>query len=347
MTPTKKEMLQAFFASDASYDGLFYVAVRTTHIFCKPSCSARKPKRENIEFFARAKDALFAGYRACLRCKPLETSTSPDWVQRLLALTDGNVERVTARHVISLGIEPARARRYFLRHFGMTFAEYARAQRLGGALRELGHGATLDDAAYDSGFASLSGFRDAFKKRFGRPPGRARQDRCIVSRLLETPVGKMVAAASDQGVCLLEFTDRRMLERQLEIIQRRLGAIVPGNNEHLDQLERELREYFAGRRREFTVPLEAPGTPFQEQVWRTLCKIPFAETWSYDQLAQAAGQRKAVRAAGTANGMNRIAIIIPCHRVIRKSGELGGYGGGFWRKKWLLEHEHAALRQLA
>ena len=164
----------------------------------------------------------------------------------------------------------------------------------------------------------------------------------IVTRLIETPLGPMLAGATDQGICLLEFTDRRMLPTQLRVLQHRLGMpVVAGRHRHLDQLQVELDEYFDGSRRQFDVPLVAPGSDFQQRTWAELRRLASGETVSYEELAMRVGVPRAQRAVGTANGANRIALVIPCHRVIRKSGETGNYGGGRWRKEWLLQHEAA------
>jgi AraC family transcriptional regulator of adaptative response/methylated-DNA-[protein]-cysteine methyltransferase len=225
----------------------------------------------------------------------------------------------------------------------MTFQAYCRARRMGDALDRLRRGAELDDIALGSGYESHSGFRDAFMRTFGRAPGSSRDlDRMVVS-WIETPVGPMVAAAQEKGVCLLEFTDRRMLEAQFTTIKRLFSsAIVPGENDHLIQLKTELDSYFAGRLRDFSVPLIFPGTPFQVRVWSELLRIPYGETCSYEALALRIGAAAGQRAVGHANGTNRIAIVIPCHRVVNKDGKLGGYGGGLWRKQHLLDLEKGA-----
>jgi AraC family transcriptional regulator of adaptative response/methylated-DNA-[protein]-cysteine methyltransferase len=337
-----EEMERAFYGQDASYDGVFVTGVRTTGIFCRPSCPARKPLRQNVEFLASVKDALFAGYRPCQRCRPLEADGQPpEWVVRLLAAVDAEPERrLRAPDLRALGVSPERARRYFLRTFGMTFDAYGRARRLGRGLKRLREGEDLASAARDAGYDSESGFREAFGKHFGRPPGQARDSECATAAWLRTPLGPMIAAATRQGVCLLEFTDRRMLETQLEILARRLRLpLVPGDTEALGQLKAELAEYFAGRRRVFEVPLQVKGSPFQERVWQELVEIPYGETRSYEEIARRVGSPGAVRAVGQANGMNRIAIVLPCHRVVNKSGKLGGYGGGLWRKQRLLALE--------
>lgn len=340
--PPRKELIRAFMASDASYDGVFLTAVRTTGIFCRPSCSARKPRTENVEFFGSVKDALFAGYRPCKRCTPLEPiGRPPEWVARVLARVHETPDgRVTASDLRSLDVDPSRARRWFMANYGLTFAAYCRGHRLSAALATIREGATIDDAVFSSGFESHSGFRDAFGRVFGAPPGRAAAVKPILVAWIESPLGPLLAGASERGVCLLEFTDRRMLEAQLDTIRRRFhGALVPGENAHIVQLRTQLAEYFAGKRRVFDTPLDYPGTEFQVRVWRELLSIPYGDTRSYEALAAATGSPRAVRAVGRANGMNRIAIIIPCHRVIGKDGTPVGYGGGLWRKRWLLDHE--------
>jgi AraC family transcriptional regulator of adaptative response/methylated-DNA-[protein]-cysteine methyltransferase len=339
--PSRNEMLRAFLNSDASYDGVFYTGVRTTGIFCRPSCPARKPKTSNIEFFTTVNDALFSGYRACKRCDPLRLSQSAAWLTRLLADIEGAPDRRLRDADLRVrGLEPATVRRHFQKHYGMTFQAYCRSRRMGNALRDLRNGSRLDDVVFTNGYESHSGFRDAFLKTFGQPPARGRSVDPIVIAWMDSPLGPLVAGARADGVCLLEFTQRRMLEAQLSTIRRRFGAaIVPGRNTHIDHLERELREYFAGTRRTFTVPLRFPGSEFEKRVWSALLRIPYGATESYESLAGALGRPRASRAVGSANGRNRIAIVIPCHRVVTKAGTLGGYGGGLWRKHALLHLE--------
>jgi AraC family transcriptional regulator of adaptative response/methylated-DNA-[protein]-cysteine methyltransferase len=344
--PDRIEMERAFLTGDAAYDGIFFTGVKTTGIFCRPSCPAKKPQPENVEFFATAHEALFGGYRPCKRCRPLDTNEhAPEWVEQLLARVDATpTERVTDADLREMGVEPARARRYFLKHHGMTFNAYCRSRRLGDALQQIRQGADLDDVALDHGYESNSGFREAFAKLFGKAPGRSRNADCIVISWVESPLGPMLAGANAKGICLLEFTDRRMLEAPLKTVQQRFRcAIVPGRHELLDRLKDELTRYFAGSLKQFTVTLSFPGTPFQQRVWEALLGIPFGETRSYEDIARAVDSPAAVRAVGRANGMNRLAIVIPCHRVVNKSGQLGGYGGGLWRKQFLLNLERASI----
>ena len=248
------------------------IGVSSTDVFCRPGCPARAPRPDHVERFATAHQALFAGYRPCLRCHPLQA-----W---------------------GADVTPAQRRRAEGLHPLLAAARRARVRRSGA---------------------------DA-----------------VVVRMLPTPLGPMLAGATDEGVCLLEFTDRPMLPTQLAVLRRRLGReVLAGRHPHLDRLEAQLDEWFAGRRSAFELPLVAPGTPFQERVWSALAALAPGETISYEELAARAGRPGAQRAAGTANGANRLAILVPCHRVVRKTGEVGNYGGGRWRKEWLLRHEAA------
>lgn len=345
--PGRAEMEKAFMARDASYDGLFYAAVTTTGIFCRPSCPARKAKPEHLEYFASAKEALFAGFRPCARCRPLDggavepADPAPGWVRGLVDRVEASpARRIPDAELAAEGIDPAAARRWFLRNYGMTFQAYCRARRLGAAFRSIKDGSGLDDAVFANGWESHSAFRDAFSKAVGLPPGAARGTDFVSLAWIETPLGPMVAGATGTAICLLEFADRRMMEAQLRTVASRLGRpLLPGASPLLDSLKSQLAEYFDGSRRVFDLPLEYPGTDFQKRVWEELSRIPYGETRSYAQLAAAIGAAGASRAVGTANGMNRIAILIPCHRVITADGGLGGYGGGLWRKLRLLERE--------
>jgi AraC family transcriptional regulator of adaptative response/methylated-DNA-[protein]-cysteine methyltransferase len=341
--PALRTMRSAVTRRDPKYDGLFFAAVASTNIFCLPSCPSRRPRPDNLRFYGSAREALAAGFRPCLRCRPLEAFASgqPAWVGQLLqAVESAPQARLRDRDLRRLRIDPVRARRYFQRTYGMTFQAYCRARRLGEALRRIRDGAPIDDAVFDHGYESHSGFRAAFNKLFGAPPKRSRTMQPIVTTWAESPLGPLLLGATEEGICLVEFTDRRALETQMKTLVARFGRpLVPGRNPHLERLRRELDEYFAGRRRQFSVPLEYPGSPFQRAVWQKLLAIPYGETRSYEDLAKAARKPGGSRAVGQANGANRIAIVIPCHRVVNKGGALGGYGGGRWRKEWLLALE--------
>jgi AraC family transcriptional regulator of adaptative response/methylated-DNA-[protein]-cysteine methyltransferase len=341
-------MVRAYLASDPSYDGVFYTAVKTTGIFCRPVCPARKPLPENVEFFRTAREALFSGYRPCKRCRPMEAAgAAPEWVRPLIE----EIERDPSRRwrdseLRQFGVEPSPVRRWFAANYGMTFQAYTRARRLGSAFTQIRQVGDLMGAAFDAGYESQSGFREAFEKLFGCPPGRADSATCVKTAWIETPLGPMVACATEQGICLLEFSDRRMLERQFAIVRRRYGAaLVPGEAPAIRELRVQLAEYFAGTRREFTVALDPTGSEFQTKVWTALREIPHGQTVPYAELARRCGNPAAVRAVARANGDNRIAILIPCHRVVGGDGDLTGYGGGLWRKRVLLDLEADTVSQ--
>jgi AraC family transcriptional regulator of adaptative response/methylated-DNA-[protein]-cysteine methyltransferase len=340
--PPQTEMYQALVNRDSRYEGIFFVGVKTTGIFCRPTCKAKKPKQENVEYFTTTREALNHGFRPCKLCTPMELSGgTPEWMADLLdSMNNGPVSRLKDRDLKQRGIDPSRVRRWFLKNHGMTFHAYTRALRLNHAFGNIKNNAKVTDAAFDSGFDSLSGFSAAFRKATGFAPSTSRTNKLITCTRILTPLGPMLAGAADQGICLLEFTDRKMLETQVTRLERLFSAgFITGAHKHLELLEHQLQEYFNGKRRQFTLPLALSGTDFQLRAWEYLQDIPYGETRSYLEQALAAGNKNATRAVARANGDNRIAIIIPCHRVIGSDGKLTGYGGGLWRKRYLLDLE--------
>jgi AraC family transcriptional regulator, regulatory protein of adaptative response / methylated-DNA-[protein]-cysteine methyltransferase len=346
-TERTDEFWRALRRRDSSYEGIFVAGVKTTGIFCRPACPARKPLRENVEFFASAKEALYAGYRPCLRCQPMNANGKvPALVDTLRKQVEQRPsEPLRDRDLIAMGIDPSTARRQFLRYCGMSFQAYQRARRMGAALVAVRNGSNVLDTQLEHGFESPSGFREAFAKLFGVAPSKASGVHCLLARWIDSPLGPVLALADDNGLHIFDWVDRRGLEREiLRIRQRTKFAIVPGDHKVLDQAEREIGEYFAGRRKLFTLPLAARGTEFQRRVWDALLAIPPGETRSYAEIAKGVGQRGAVRAVARAIGDNYRGIVIPCHRVIGSDGSLTGYGGGLARKQWLLDHERSMLR---
>lgn len=342
--PSSRVMYRALARRDPAYEGVFFVGVKTTGIFCRPTCRAKKPRPENVEFFPSAPAALHDGYRPCRLCRPMDRVQPPPLVvARLLRIVEANPAiRLTDKELIAMGIDPSTARRRFRSYYGLTFQAYQRARRLGLALHEVRAGRPVIDVQLDGGYESSSGFREAFQRVFGKPPRGARADDCLLARRIDTPLGKMLALADGQGLRLLEFVDRRGLENEILRLRRRLHcAVVPGTNATLEAAEGQLRRYFAGEQSEFDLPLAPVGSPFQQQVWAALRRIPAGATRSYAQIATAVGRPGAQRAVGRANGSNALAIVIPCHRVIGSDGSLSGYGGGVWRKQRLLDHERA------
>ncbi|CAN5436151.1 methylated-DNA--[protein]-cysteine S-methyltransferase [soil metagenome] len=333
---------KAVLNKDHSYEGIFFTCVKTTGIFCRPGCTAKTPKEENVEFFYTAKDAMDHGYRPCKVCKPLELKgLAPDWVKRLL--NDFHIEptlKIKDWDLRKRGLIPSAVRRWFIKNHGMSFHAYQRSLRINNAFGQIRYGDKVIETAYNSGYNSLSGFGDNFKKLTGFPPAKTFENEVITITRILTPLGPMIAGATEKGICLLEFTDRRMLETQFKNLKKYLKAeCVSGNSPILEMLSEQITEYYEGKRKIFDLPILIKGTEFQERVWKILMEIPYGKTRTYKQQAQIIDHPKAIRAIGKANGDNRIALIIPCHRVIGSNGEPVGYGGGIWRKKWLLEHE--------
>ena len=340
--PRRETMIRAFQARDVSFIGVFFTGVRSTGIFCRVGCPARTPRENQLEFFATARDAVFAGFRPCKRCHPIEAAGStPSWLATLLEAIDRNPEnRWTDADLRGLKLQPDRVRRWFQKNHGMTFHAYTRARRLGGALTQIREGSSVISAAFDHGYESLSGFNEAFRKVLGSNPRTAKGSTVVHIARVSTPLGPMLAGATEDALCLLEFSDRRMLELQLRRVQKHFDALfIPSSNSILEQLNRELADYFEGRLKTFTIPIASPGSEFQKSVWRQLQAIPYGATASYRDIAIELGTPKSVRAVARANGDNRIAIIVPCHRVIGSDGSLTGYGGGLWRKRRLLDIE--------
>ncbi len=339
---TNAIMYKALVDKDASFEGTFIAAVKTTGIFCRPTCTARKPKEENVEFFHTTREAILKGYRACKVCNPMEKlGETPDYIKEILKDLNTNPSlKFKDWDLIQRGIEPGKIRRWFLKNHGITFHAYQRMFRINSAFNKIQNGESVTSVAFDAGYESLSGFNDSFKSIFGVSPSNSKEKKIINITRLETPLGTMYACAVEQGICLLEFTDRKMLETELKSLAKLLNAnIIQGANKHFGLLHDQLDEYFEGKRKEFTVTLFTPGSEFRQAVWKELQNIPYGSTHSYKQQAIALKRPEAVRAVAHANGMNRISILIPCHRVIGEDGNLTGYGGGIWRKKWLLDFE--------
>jgi len=340
---TNEIMYKALVEKDVTFEGTFIAAVKTTGIFCRPTCTARKPKAENVEFFNSTKEAILKGYRPCKVCNPLEKiGETPVYIKTLLTELNADPSlKFKDWNLIQRGIEPSKLRRWFLKNHGITFHAYQRMFRINSAFKKIQNGESVTSVAFDTGYESLSGFTETFKNIFGVSPSRSKENCLINISRIETPLGTMYACAVEQGICMLEFTDRKMLETELKSLTSRLNAtIIQGGNKHFDLLEQQLEEYFDGRRKVFTIPLYPVGTEFQQLVWVALQSIPYGSTCSYKQQAAAIHKPEAIRAVANANGMNKISILIPCHRVIGDNGDLTGYGGGLWRKRWLLDLEN-------
>ena len=342
--PPRETLLQAVQDNDPEFDGAIFAAVTTTGVFCRPSCAERIPNPAAIQFFAAAREALAAGFRPCKKCRPLHAGDGdPQWLPRLLAAADADPEKRWHDHdLTSLDIDAATARRWFVANHGLTFHAWIRLRRLGATLRSLQLGVPVAKAIQSTGFESESAFREAFSQVFGYPPNAVDRESCIWTNRVATPLGSMIVGVSDRGLYLLEYADRRMLDTQLKQLRSELGRVLlPGDHPLMHRVQAELDAYFQGSLRDFSFDLQCSGTAFQEQVWQALREIPYGQMRSYADVARRVEQPDAVRAVGRANAENRIAIIIPCHRVVGSSGDLVGYGGGLWRQKYLLSLEQS------
>lgn len=338
----RMEYYQALLNKNTEYEGVFYVAVTTTGVFCRPTCPARKPKFEHCEFYETAQEALLASFRPCKRCLPLSHPNQVSTiVQKLVNAIEENPEkRWKNADFQALSIEAVTARRQFKKRFGMTFVEYARARRIGLAVKQIRNGESIISTQISAGYESGSGFRDAFARIMGTAPAKHGHKNILKAAWLDTKLGPMLAIADEITLYLLEFIDRKGLEREVERLRKKTqSAIIPGSTAPLISIQKELDAYFNGTLQLFDTPLTLLGSPFQKQVWDALVKIPPGETRAYADIAKIVDRPSAWRAVARANGANQLAIVIPCHRVISSNGELSGYGGGVARKKWLIEHE--------
>lgn len=330
---------------DKAYAETFFVGVKSTGIFCRPGCPARLPKFENCQFYATATQALSGGFRACKRCHPASHSGEASaLVKQLISEIEARPDtRWSEEDIKRLGVDPSTARRQFQKRFGMTFTQYARQRRLGLAAKGLMKGESVINAQLTAGYESASAFRKAFAKTFGAAPAKSMAQPLFIE-WFSSPLGPMLAVCDDTHLYMLEFTVRKNMERGFAKLRKAYGrAVIPGRTPITDKIEAELKAYFDGSLKEFTTPLAPTGTDFQNQVWQSLCDIPYGTTCAYTDLAIAVGNEKAVRAVASSNANNGLALIIPCHRVIAKGGGLGGYAGGLDKKQWLLDHEKRHL----
>lgn len=343
--PDHDTLYRALLARDTSYDGQAFVGVASTGIFCRLTCPARKPKPENCTFYATQAACLTAGFRACKRCHPLG---GDPLVQRLLEALDAEPDlRWSEEVLLARGFEPSGIRKAFKRQFGATFLEIARQRRISRALGALGDQGSVTDAQLEAGFESASAFREAFARLLGAAPSALRGGGLLQAQWIATPLGDMIAVGSAQHLHLLEFVERKALKAELARLSKSVkGDIGIGWTAPARQVAGELEAFFAGRKAVFETPIAYMGTPFMQQVWDALRRIPAGETRSYGQIAAEIGRADAVRAVARANGANPLAIIVPCHRVIGADGSLTGYGGGLWRKQRLIELErHYAMKE--
>ena len=329
-------------ARDRHMDGRFVTGVLTTGIYCRPSCAARHPRRENVRFFADGAEARAAGLRPCRRCLPDDVSREAAALDRAYRLLGQADEAPSLESLAAFaGYSPHHFHRLFKRATGVTPAAYYRRLRARRAEAALAENARITDAIYDAGFSGPARFYAEAKSRLGMTPSAWRdggRGETIRWATAETELGTMLLAATAKGICRLSFDeDESELRRRFP-----KAEIEPGGPGMADLIERAVTAVNAPEK-PHDLPLDVRGTAFQEAVWRELSRIPAGETRTYAQIAAAVGRPGAVRAAGSANGANNVAVLIPCHRVIRSDGSAGGYAYGLERKARLLQREARKL----
>jgi len=343
---------QALAARDARFDGIFFYGVRSTGIYCKPSCPARRPRREMVSFFPACDGAEAAGFRACLRCRPRAVAATRDARVELVlrvcraveARPDGAAAPTLDELGAAAGVSPHHLQRTFKSITGITPRQYAAAHRLKLFKSRIKAGGDVTAAMYDAGYGSSSRLYEKSSAQLGMTPAtyrRGGKDMSINYTVVDSPLGPLLVAATERGVCSVQFGER---DEELEAALRAeypaatlrrdeagLGAWVGGLLEHL-----------GGTRPGLTLPLDVRATAFQLLVWEELRRIPYGETRSYGEVAEAVGRPTAARAVARACATNPVALATPCHRVIRGGGELGGYRWGLERKRKLLARERNA-----
>lgn len=330
----------AFDRRDRAVDGQFVGAVKTTGIYCKPSCPARRPLRENVEFFETPSQAREAGYRACQRCRPDEIGRDREAVSKALKFIEAAEEPPSLEEIAdAVGYAPHHFHRLFKRDTGVTPAGYARSLRASRAQAALKANGRVTDAIYEAGYSGPSRFYAEARKRLGMTPGAWKNGGSGVTirwTVAQTTLGPMLIAATDKGICRLSFH-----EGEADVRAHFPKARIEHGGAALESLVKGAVAAVEKPGTPPNLPLDIAGTAFQQAVWAELMKIPPGETRTYAQIAAAVGKPKAVRAAGSANGQNRVAVLIPCHRVIRTDGTMGGYAYGLPIKEELLRREGA------
>lgn len=344
------ELWNAVLARDASRDGSFVFAVRSTGIYCRPSCPARRPKREQVSFFQIPEAAEQAGFRACRRCHPRRARTDDpqiELVRQICHAIDEHDEEPTTLKRLSadLGVSAQHLQRTFKGVMGITPRQYAESRRLSQFKSKVKTGSSVTDAMYDAGYGSSRGLYEKSSARLGMTPatyGRGGRGMRIIYTIAKCSLGRLLVAATERGVCSVALGDSDAdLERALlaeypnASIDKKDTVISPSLNLWLSTV----LEYLNGKTPSIDLPVDLQATAFQWRVWEELRAIPFGETRSYQEIAKAIGKPKAVRAVAGACAGNHVALVIPCHRVIREDQSLGGYRWGLERKRELLQGE--------
>ena len=341
---------RACLARDAAYDGRFVFAVRSTGIYCRPSCPARKPHRRNVSFFAAPELARQAGFRACKRCQPDRSQLRNPLAERVLSvchyIRSARDEQLTlARLGRRFSFSPAHLQRVFTQYVGISPLAYAEAVRMDQLKLALQSGASVTDAIYAAGFSSSSRVYERAAGAIGMTPRRYRErgrGEHIRFSIVPSALGRLLVASTAKGICSVQLGDDDAALEQLLRTEFSAAVIERNDREHAERV-RGVVALADGRPPHVSLPLDIRGTAFQQQVWRALRRIPAGQTRSYAEVARSIGRPDATRAVASACGANPAALVVPCHRVVQSSGGLGGYHWGIERKRRLLESERKRL----
>ncbi len=342
---TDEERWEAFTSKDRRYDGSFVVAVRTTGIYCRPSCPSRPPRRENVAFYDDVQQAEQAGFRACKRCAPDTQAFEAEVVARVCRYMDEHLDdRLTLDELGTIAaLSPHHLQRVFKRTLGIAPRQYAEARRLDMLKGRLKAGENVTNALYESGYSSSSRLYERADNQLGMTPAAYRKggkDMQIHFTTASCPLGYVLVGATERGLCAVSLGDSPA-ELEAALHADYPAAEIERDDEGLGKWLTPLLRHLEGQEPHLELPLDIQATAFQWRVWQELRAIPYGETRSYSQIAEAIGNPKAVRAVGTACANNHVAVVIPCHRVVREDGSMGGYRWGIERKEKLLKYEHA------
>ena len=330
-------------ARDARADGDFVYAVKSTGVFCRPTCPSRRPKRENIEFFDSPDQAQQAGYRACRRCTPLERNPQMQKVEAACRYMDENLDVTLSLTAISrhVAISPFHFQRMFKRALGISPREYQQAKRAGKFRQALRGDSSVTEAIYEAGFSSSSRAYESIPAQLGMTPSAYRRGGEGVEinyTVISTELGKLLVATTKRGVCSVRFGESEA-EMVRELKSDFSAAQINRDDKKLEPVAAQIKQSLSSPAAPLNIPLDLRGTAFQQMVWKELRRIPRGETRSYAEVARTIGRPKAVRAVANACASNPAALVVPCHRVVHKNGDLSGYRWGLKRKAALLEKE--------
>jgi AraC family transcriptional regulator of adaptative response/methylated-DNA-[protein]-cysteine methyltransferase len=335
----------AVLARDTRHDGEFFFAVSSTGVYCRPSCPAKRPRRENVTFYRRPEDAEKAGFRACLRCRPKAAIRNPqmDMVKNICRYIEQHLDEPVTLEVLgdAFGQSPFHLQRTFKKTLGISPRAYADSCRMKLLKRNLQSGQSVTNALYDAGYSSSSRLYERTASHLGMTPDKYRRGAVAASiryTCADSPLGRMLVAATDKGICSIQFADTD--DELTEGLKREFPfALRKRDDESMRSWTAAVLEQIAGHKLNRTLPLDIQATAFQRRVWTHLQSLPFGATQSYGEVARAIGQPTAARAVARACATNPVAVAIPCHRVVREDGEMGGYRWGVDRKRTLLQLE--------